>query len=144
VGLQVGLPPVEMEFLSFQVVDDEGPIVEKRFRRPVLTMEDVETLVSEASAYMENVVRPWANKAWFLTCYDELDVASELLDRLQERIVEFNQEYSHGDVRYGGKAFAKVFVIATSIRSAAAGANHFASREDALEVLRKRVQDSVN
>lgn len=141
-GLQAGLPPVEMEFLRFQVVDEDGPIVEKWFRRPVLTLDDVERLEGEARRYMESVVKPWAQKAFFLTCYEGLDVSSEVLDALQERIVAFNEEYSLGDVRYGGKSFAKVFVIATSIRTASPGSSHFAEREDALEVLRQRVRDS--
>ena len=53
--------------------------------------------------------------------------------------MEFNQQYSKGDVRYGGSVVAQSLVISTAIRSLSASEIH-PTREKALESLRERIR----
>ena len=134
------LPHRDFSFLSLNVTDWTGPIVEIRFARPVQTAHDVQTVIREATTFMQSVVRPRARRAYFMTCYDGLSVGHDVLSELRERFVEFNKRFSLGDVRYGGKAFAKTLVVATSLLSSTPS-NHFATRQEALASLRRSARD---
>jgi hypothetical protein len=133
------LPRQTMDFLTMRVVDWDGPIVEIVFNRRIASEPDVEIVLREAIDFMRKYVVAKAKKAYFVTCYDNLDVSRELLTQLQERFVEFNATFSLGDVRYGGTELAQMFVITTSIRSATRS-NIFPGREQALAALRDRIR----
>jgi len=125
-----------MQYLTMEVADWEGPIVEIWFTREIKTVEDTERVLQEATLFMRRFVTPNAPKAYFLTCYDGLSsVPNDLIAELQDKFVSFNERFSLGDVRYGGAVFAKTLVIATAIRSGAPSALHD-SREQALTKLR--------
>ena len=126
--------------VTMQVVDWEGPIVEIVFHRPIATSDDVTELLRETRGFMDQHVRPsGAQKAYFVTCYDGFRVAKEQVHPLQEAFLEFNQQYSKGDVRYGGSVVAQSLVISTAIRSLSASEIH-PTREEALESLRERIR----
>jgi hypothetical protein len=134
--IEAAAPAREMELVTMQVVDWEGPIVEILFRRPLATRADLDELLRETSSFMEEVVIPAGRpQAYFLTCYDRFSVPRELARALQEVFLDFNRRYSKGDVRYGGTLVAKTLVISTAIRSESASELH-ATREEALAALR--------
>jgi len=105
-----------MSFLTMKVIDRNGPIVEIDFHRKIESPEDMDVLLAEAESFMEAVVRPFSERTYFVTCYDRLSVAVELIPKLRDRFSGFNKKYSKANVRYGGSTFAKTFVIATSIK----------------------------
>jgi hypothetical protein len=105
-----------MNFLTMKVIDRNGPIVEIGFVRRIESPQDVDRLLAEAESFMEAEVRPFSERTYFVTCYDRLSVAAELVRELRDRFSGFNKKYSKANVRYGGSTFAKTFVIATSIK----------------------------
>ncbi len=126
--------------VTIQVVDWEGPIVEIVFHRPIATPDDVAELLRVARGFMDEHVLPsGAQRAYFVTCYDRFAVAKEQAHPLQEAFLEFNRQYSKGDVRYGGSLVAQSLVISTAIRSESASELH-PTRERALESLRERIR----
>jgi hypothetical protein len=128
----------EMDLVTMQVVDWEGPIVEILFRRPLAAATDIAELLRETRSFMEEtLVSAGKAKAYFLTCYDHFSVPRELAHALQEAFLEFNGRYSKGDVRYGGTLVAKTLVISTAIRSESAS-EMYATRDEALASLRTR------
>ena len=133
------LPSRSYRFLTLEVVDWTGPIVEITFDRAIDSIADAGAAVREASLFMRTLVAPRSSSAFFITCYDGLSVTREPLSELQQRFIEFNEKFSVGDVRYGGSHFAKTFVVATSIQSASRS-NHFESRADALVALREKIR----
>jgi len=131
------------ELVRLEIVDWDGPIVEIHFVRPLVSVEDVDRLVAEAEAFVKAHIAPWEDgKAYFLTCYDNFSVPKQLAQRLQDLFVGFNRRYSKGDVRYGGTLVAKTLVISTAIRSESAS-EIYATREEALDHLRKRIRGRV-
>lgn len=135
------LPYVEMSFLTMQVVDWKGPIVEIGFNKPVETEAHVETLLREANTFMRNHVTPRAGQAFFVTCYDNLHFAPNVLEKAREGFARFNDKYSLGDVRYGGDTVAKTFIIAQSIKASTRSAI-FATRDEALNAVAAKIQIS--
>ncbi len=137
---QAGLPKKDMAFVTMQVVEWDGPIVEIVFRRALATTADVEQLLEEARMFMDTYL-PAArrDKAYFITCYDHFSVSRDQAHRLQEAFLDFNRVYSRGDVRYGGTLVAQTLVISTSIKSESASEIH-PTRDQALERLRARIQ----
>lgn len=132
--------PVESyRFLSLEVVDWSGPIVEIRFDKPIETMTDVGAAVREASLFMRTKVQPRADTAYFITCYDDLSITRETLNELREQFIGFNERFSVGDVRYGGGHVARTFVVSTSIQSASRS-NHYETRNEALSALRRQIR----
>ncbi len=128
----------EMDLVTMQVVDWQGPIVEILFQRPVTTAADVGELLREARSFMEEaVVAAGEAQAYFVTCYDRFSVPRELAHALQEAFLEFNRQYSKGDVRYGGTLVAKTLVISTAIRSESSS-EIYATRDEAIASLRAR------
>jgi hypothetical protein len=125
-----------MRFLTMEVVDWTGPIVEIRFNQPVERNEQVDTLLREANSFMKIHVKPRAQKAFFVTCYDNLHFSPEVLERARAGFAEFNANYSLGDVRYGGDAVTKTFIIAQSIKAATSSAI-FQTRRQAIDAIRK-------
>lgn len=106
----------EMNFLTMKVIDRNGPIVEIDFNRRIESPEDIDVLLAEAESFMESVVRPISERTYFVTCYNRLSVAADLILELRDRFSGFNNKYSKANVRYGGSTFARTFVIATSIK----------------------------
>lgn len=135
------LPHRSYRFLTLQVVDWDGPVVEIGFDRPIESKADAGAAVREASLFMRTQVAPRSPTAFFITCYDGLTVGREPLAELQQRFIEFNEKFSVGDVRYGGSTFARTFVTATSIQSASRS-NHYQSRDEALSALREKIRVS--
>ncbi len=128
----------EMDLVTMQVVDWEGPIVEILFHRPLATAADVAELLRETRSFMEEtVVAAGKAKSYFVTCYDHFSVPREVAHALQEAFLEFNRQYSKGDVRYGGTLVAKTLVISTAIRSESSS-ELYATRDEALASLRAR------
>jgi hypothetical protein len=128
----------EMELVTMQVVDWEGPLVEILFRRPLATADDVTELLRETRSFMEEtLVAAGRPKAYFVTCYDNFSMPRELAHVLQETFLDFNRQYSKGDVRYGGTLMAKTLVISTAIRSDSSSEIH-ATRDEAIASLRTR------
>ncbi len=132
------LPYKEMSFLTMQVVDWKGPIVEIGFHRPVETNAQVETLLREANSFMRIHVLSRAGQVYFVTCYDNLHFSPDVLERAREGFAKFNDKYSLGDVRYGGDKVTKTFIIAQSIRAATRSAI-FETRKQALEAIRAKM-----
>jgi hypothetical protein len=134
-------PHQEMSHLTMQVVDWQGPIVEISFNRPILTADDVHTVLEQAHSFMQlHLVGSGHDRVYFITCYDGFSVAREVTMLLQEGFLEFNRSYSQGDVRYGGSPAAKTIVISTAIKSTSRS-EIYASREEALCRLRARQAD---
>lgn len=131
-------PKQSYRFLTLEVVDWNGPIVEIGFERPMRSAVDAAAAVREASSFMRTRVSPRASQAYFVTCYDGLSVTREILADLRERFIDFNSRYSLGDVRYGGSHAARTFVVATAVHSASRS-NHYETREEALAALRRRI-----
>jgi hypothetical protein len=131
------LPSQKLSFLTMQVVDWDGPIVEIGFHRPVETEGDLALLLREANTFMRVHVTPKARKVYFVTCYDGLHFASGVMAKAREGFATFNGKYSLGDVRYGGDTVAKTFIIAQSIE-AATRSHIFETREQALAALRAK------
>ncbi len=132
-----------MSLVTMQVVEWEGPIVEVLFHKAIAEARDVDELVRQARSFMDLHVAPAGPKrAYFLTCYDGFSVVREQAARLQEAFIEFNGQYSKGDVRYGGSLLAKTLVITTAIRSKSASELHV-TRDEALAVLRGRVSEEA-
>ena len=128
------------DLVTMQVVEWDGPIVEILFHSPIATAGDVARLLREARTFMdETVVKTGRSKAFFLTCYDGFSVAREHAGELQQAFLEFNKQYSKGDVRYGGTIVARTLVIATAIRSESSS-EHYGTREEALLSLRQRIR----
>ncbi len=128
----------EMDLVTMRVVDWAGPIVEILFQRPLAVAADVAELLRETRSFMEDVlVAAGQPKAYFVTCYDHFAVPRELAHALQEAFLEFNRQYSKGDVRYGGSLVAKTLVISTAIRSESSS-EIYATRDEALASLRAR------
>jgi hypothetical protein len=138
VVLGLALPRKEMRFLTMEVVDWAGPIVEIRFNLPVETDHDVEMLLVEANSFMRIHVVPRAYKAYFVTCYDNLRFSREALIRAREGFAGFNERFSLGDVRYGGDAATRTFIIAQSIETATSSAI-FETRKQALDAIRAKM-----
>lgn len=132
------LPSRSFRFLELEVVDWEGPIVEIRFLKTIESENDVVAAVAEASSFMRESVLPKADGAYFITCYDGLAMSPVTLSALRERFIGFNERYSRGDVRYGGGAPAKTFVVSAAIQSRSRS-NHFESRAEALTALRNQI-----
>ncbi|MCP4895660.1 MAG: hypothetical protein GY906_01695 [bacterium] len=137
-GQRAGLPFKEMSFLTMQVVDWKGPIVEIRFHRPVETTAQVDTLLREANSFMRVEVSPSARQVYFVTCYDNLHFSPDVLEHAREGFARFNDRYSLGDVRYGGNAVTKTFIIAQSIKSATRSAI-FETRGQAIQAIRAKL-----
>ena len=133
------LPSASYRFLAMEIVDWAGPIVEIRFLKTIESETDVVTAVAEASSFMRESVLPRADGAYFITCYDGLAMSPETLSALRERFISFNERYSRGDVRYGGGAPAKTFVVSAAIQSGSRS-NHFESRAEALTALRNTIR----
>jgi hypothetical protein len=133
------LPSQSFRYLSLEVVDWTGPIVEIRFDKPIESATDAATAVREASSFMRTRVRPRASQAYFITCYDGLAITRETLNELREQFIDFNKRFSLGDVRYGGGHVAKTFVVSTAIQSASRS-NHFETRAEALAVLHTQIR----
>jgi hypothetical protein len=126
-------------FLTIDVVDWNGPIVELGFNRPINNEHDADAVVREAHTFMRTRLAPRARKAYFVTCYDDLVVSPKHLERLREGFLGFNAAYSLGDVRYGGAHFAKTFIISAAVR-AAERSNIHPDRESALKALRDHIR----
>lgn len=137
------LPRRSYRFLTLEVADWTGPIVEISFDRPIDSTADAAAAVREASLFMRTLVAPRSTTAYFITCYDGLSVTRDPLSELQQRFIKFNEKFSVGDVRYGGSHFAKTFVVATSIQSASRS-NHHESRAEALAALREKIRIAVD
>ena len=133
------LPNRSFRFLALEVVDWAGPIVEIRFLKTIESETDVVAAVAEASSFMRESVLPRADGAYFITCYDGLAMSPETLSALRERFIGFNDRYSRGDVRYGGGAPARTFVVSAAIQSRSRS-NHYESRAEALTALRSTIR----
>ncbi len=133
------LPNESYRFLSLEVVDWAGPIVEIRFCGAIESNSDVSAAVREASLFMRTKVLPRSNTAFFITCYDGLSITRETLNELREQFIGFNARFSAGDVRYGGGHVARTFVVSASIQSASRS-NHFESRNEALAAVRRQIR----
>jgi hypothetical protein len=125
-----------MRFLTMEVVDWSGPIVEIRFNRSVETEVDVAALLREANSFMRVHVTPRARKTYFVTCYDNLHFSSKVLEKAREGFAQFNGRYSLGDVRYGGDTVTKTFIIAQSIKAATSSAI-YETRQQAIDAIRQ-------
>ena len=135
------LPKESYRFLTLEVVDWNGPIVEIRFDKTIEATADVSAAVREASLFMRTKVQPRSKSAFFITCYDDLSITRETLNELREQFIVFNERFSEGDVRYGGGHVARTFVVSTSIQSASRS-NHYEKRNEALAALRRQMRAS--
>lgn len=123
-----------MQYLTMQIVDNRGPIVEVKFVRNIETEADVKALVEEASEWVKATFGP-TGKAYFLNCYDNLSIPLKLVDALKNGFFTFNKNHSKSDVRYGGGVSTKAFWISTAIKEGVSS-NFYNTREEGLEVLR--------
>lgn len=128
-----------MDFLTMEIVEKRGPIVEISFNRPISDEGDAAEVVKEADRFMRETVPPLAGKAYFVTCYDNLSISREVLKILQERFIGFNKTYSLGDTRYGGGLVARSFIISTAVKSHSES-RIFNTREEALSALINQIE----
>jgi hypothetical protein len=133
-------PKQELGLITMEVVDWDGPIIEIRFQQPITSTAAADELVRQARSFVEaHIARRGDGKAYFVTCYEGFSVSRESAQRLQDGFVDFNAQYSKGDVRYGGSLVAQTLIISTAIRSESRS-ELYATREEALDHLREQIR----